>query len=143
MRQRNMTLAGCLMGLAIGDAMGYSVDKLRWEEIVEAYGPNGLLGFDLTHGSADVTSYTQLTLFTANALLLAMTRNAPDAYSRSLTLAAREWYKASSFVALRKRPGAGWPRLAACGGGCAWIPRCWMLCPGKSWERRKSRCSAP
>ena len=97
MNQLQGAYRGALLGLAVGDAMGYAVDEKTWEEIQADYGPNGLLGFDLTHGSADVTSYTQLTLFTANALLLAMTRNAPDAYSRSLTLAAREWYKSQQF----------------------------------------------
>ena len=97
MPQRNKSMAGCLLGLAIGDAMGYHVDKLSLEEIIDGYGPNGLLGFDLTHGGAEVTSYTQLTLFASNALLLAITRNAPEAYSRCLTMAAREWYKSQLF----------------------------------------------
>ena len=35
---------GCLLGLAVGDAMGYTVDALSWPEIREDYGPNGLLG---------------------------------------------------------------------------------------------------
>ena len=97
MGQRNMALAGSLLGLAVGDAMGYSVDKLCWNEIMEAYGPGGLMGFDLTHGSADVTSYTQLAVFTANAMLLAITRGKEDGFSRSLLLAAREWYKSQLF----------------------------------------------
>ena len=38
---------GCLLGLAVGDAMGYTVDSRSWQEIQEDYGPNGLLGYDL------------------------------------------------------------------------------------------------
>ena len=34
---------GCLLGLAVGDAMGYTVDNRSWQEIQEDYGPNGLL----------------------------------------------------------------------------------------------------
>ena len=34
---------GCFLGLAVGDAMGYVVDKLSWNEICQNYGPNGLL----------------------------------------------------------------------------------------------------
>ena len=32
---------GCLLGLAVGDAMGYAVDSKSWAEIQEDYGPNG------------------------------------------------------------------------------------------------------
>ena len=89
-------LSGCLLGMAVGDAMGCSVDKKSWTEICDAYGPNGLLGYDLTGGSADVTSYTQLAAFTANALLLAFTR-ASEQYSKALLLAVREWHKSQHF----------------------------------------------
>ena len=65
---------GCLLGLAVGDAMGYTVDTKTLEQIQEAYGPNGLLGYDLVNGYADVTSYTQLAAFAANGLLFGMTR---------------------------------------------------------------------
>ena len=65
---------GCLLGLAVGDAMGYTVDNRSWQEIQEDYGPNGLLGYDLVNGYADVTSYTQLAAFTCNGLLFGLTR---------------------------------------------------------------------
>ena len=65
---------GCLLGLAVGDAMGYSVDTKTWPQIQEDYGPSGLLGYDLCNGYADVTSHTQMAAFTCNALLLGMTR---------------------------------------------------------------------
>ena len=55
---------GCLLGLAVGDAMGYTVDNRSLSEIQEDYGPNGLLGYDLVNGYADVTSNTQLAAFT-------------------------------------------------------------------------------
>ena len=54
--------------------MGYPVDSLTLQEICDAYGPNGLLGYETVNGYADVTSYTQLAAFTCNGLLLAMTR---------------------------------------------------------------------
>ena len=66
---------GCLLGLAVGDAMGYTVDNRSWQEIQEDYGPNGLLGYDLVNGYADVTSYTQLAAFTCNGLLFGLTRD--------------------------------------------------------------------
>lgn len=65
---------GCLTGLAIGDAMGYTVDTKTWPQIQEDYGPYGLMGFDLVNGYADVTSHTQLAAFTCNGLLIGQTR---------------------------------------------------------------------
>lgn len=86
---------GCLLGLAVGDAMGYSADTKTWEQIQEDYGPHGLLGYDLVNGYADVTSHTQLALFTCNGLLIGVTRGqvrgtmAP--YVRYVGVAQREW----------------------------------------------------
>ena len=56
MASRQSLYRGCLLGLAVGDAMGYTVDNKSWQEIREDYGPNGLLGYDLVNGYADVTS---------------------------------------------------------------------------------------
>ena len=74
MRSKRAAYRGCLLGLAVGDAMGYSVDTKTWPQIQEDYGPNGLLGYDLVNGYADISSHTQLTAFTCNGLLLGMTR---------------------------------------------------------------------
>ena len=86
---------GCLLGLAVGDAMGYTVDSRSLAEIREDYGPNGLLGYDLVNGYAEITSYTQLAAFACNGLLLGITRGqmtgkmAP--YVKYVGLALREW----------------------------------------------------
>ena len=95
MQQLRSAYRGSLLGLAIGDAMGYTVDSRSLAEIREDYGPNGLLGYDLVNGYADVTSYTQLAAFTCNGLLLGMTRGqlqgrmAP--FVRYIGLSHREW----------------------------------------------------
>ena len=86
---------GCLLGMAVGDAMGYTVDNRSWQEIQEDYGPHGLLGYDLVNGYADVTSYTQLAAFTCNGLLLGLTRGqmlgkmAP--FIKYIGVSSREW----------------------------------------------------
>ena len=86
---------GCLLGLAAGDAMGCPVDTKNWREIRADYGPNGLLGYDLVNGCAEVTSHTQLCAFTCNGLLLGLTREqlkgrtAP--YARYIALSHKEW----------------------------------------------------
>ena len=74
MRTKHSAYRGCLLGLAVGDAMGYPVDTRFWPHIQEDYGPEGLMGYDLVNGYADVSSHTQLAAFTCNGLLLGMTR---------------------------------------------------------------------
>ncbi len=93
---------GCLLGLAVGDAMGYTVDAKTYAEICRDYGPNGLLGYDLVNGYADVSSYTQIAAFVCNGLLLGITRGqlqgrmAP--YASYITLALREWSQTQRYV---------------------------------------------
>lgn len=53
----------CLLGGAIGDALGYSVEFSRWREIERAYGPSGIR-LAMTHGPLVVSDDTQMTLFT-------------------------------------------------------------------------------
>lgn len=97
MEQRELACRGCLLGLAVGDAMGYTVDKKSWAEICEDYGPNGLLGYDLANGCADITSYTQMTAFACNGLLLGVMRGNQDKYARYMGLGLREWLKSQQF----------------------------------------------
>ena len=54
---------GILLGLAIGDAMGYPADTKTWPQLQEEYGPYGLMGYDLRNGYAEVSSHTQLAAF--------------------------------------------------------------------------------
>ncbi len=95
MDNREKFWQGSLLGLAVGDAMGYGVDRLSWEEISRDYGPEGIRGYDLANGYADVTSQTQITASTACGLLVGLTRRqrlgrtAP--WVRYGELALREW----------------------------------------------------
>ena len=95
MAPKRSSYRGCLLGMAVGDAMGYTVDSRSWREIQEDYGPNGLMGYDLVNGYADVTSYTQIAAFTCNGLLLGLTRGqvtgkmAP--FVKYIGLSSREW----------------------------------------------------
>lgn len=97
MPQRELACQGCLLGLAVGDAMGYAVDPKSWQEICEDYGPNGLLGYDLANGCAEITSYTQLAAFAANGLLLGVSRGNPERYSRYIAMSLKEWLKSQQF----------------------------------------------
>ena len=82
---------GLFLGMAVGDAMGLPVDDKDWGEICENYGPNGLLGYDLLNGTAEVTSYTQVAAYVTNGLLLAITRGRQDMYLRYIAESMRQW----------------------------------------------------
>lgn len=64
---------GCLLGLAIGDALGHPVEFLKSREIRAKYGPQGITGFQPTgrHPAGTYTDDTQMTLALAEALLAA------------------------------------------------------------------------
>ncbi len=97
MQKKLSVYRGCFLGMAVGDAMGYTVDEMSLEEICAEYGPDGLLGYDLRNDSAEVTSYTQVAAFMANGLLLYVTRGKPGTQLQFITLAMREWVKRQHF----------------------------------------------
>ncbi len=88
---------GCLLGLAVGDAMGYTVDEYSWDDIQENYGPNGLLGYDLVNGTASGSACTQVAAYVSNGLLLGVTRAKPELYLSYISLSVREWARAQHF----------------------------------------------
>ncbi len=67
---------GCLLGGAIGDALGYPVEFMSYEEIVKTFGDMGIRSYWLDHtgGTALFSDDTQMTLFTLAGLLLGETR---------------------------------------------------------------------
>lgn len=97
MEQREASFKGCLLGMAVGDAMGYPVDRKSWTEIAEDYGPNGLLGYDLANGTAEITSYTQIAAFVGNGLLMGLIRGSAEKYTKYIALGLREWAKSQQF----------------------------------------------
>ena len=101
MKEKQNKFRGCLLGLAVGDAMGYTVDSKTLSQIYEDYGPNGLLGYDLANGCAEITSYTQLSAYCANALLLMLThrqmRGSCAPTLRYFSLALREWARTQQY----------------------------------------------
>ena len=106
MGQMQSQIRGTLLGLAVGDAMGHTVDKRSLAQIREDYGPNGLLGYDLVNGYADITSYTQIAAFSANGLLLGLTRNKLHGMSASpvryIGLGIKEWSRSQQFGPIEK-----------------------------------------
>lgn len=86
---------GCLIGGAAGDALGYAVEFLDDAAIFSKYGENGITEYSLVNGVAEISDDTQMTLFTANALLLGttrgMTRGIMGSYPSYISLCYKEW----------------------------------------------------
>ena len=66
---------GCLVGGAVGDALGYAVEFYEDFGIFKRYGPNGITEYRLYDGVALISDDTQMTLFTAEGLLAAKENN--------------------------------------------------------------------
>jgi ADP-ribosylglycohydrolase len=67
---------GCLLGGAVGDALGAPVEFHAWRGIHETYGPDGVTDLVVPAGGrAAITDDTQLTLFTAEGLIRASVRS--------------------------------------------------------------------
>ncbi len=65
---------GCLIGGAVGDALGYAVEFCSEDRIFAQYGKDGITDYALSDGVAIVSDDTQMTMFTATALLDGITR---------------------------------------------------------------------
>jgi ADP-ribosyl-[dinitrogen reductase] hydrolase len=63
---------GCLLGGAVGDALGAGIEFMSLAEIGDRFGPAGVTGYVPAYGqAAAITDDTQMTLFTAEALIRA------------------------------------------------------------------------
>ncbi len=63
---------GCLLGGAVGDALGYPVEFMTYQEIIHTYGHRGIIELTVDKsGKALISDDTQMTLFTAEALIWA------------------------------------------------------------------------
>jgi len=63
---------GCLLGGAVGDALGAAIEFKKLNEIREEFGPAGLRDYSVAYGRLGaITDDTQMALFTAEALLRA------------------------------------------------------------------------
>lgn len=88
---------GCLLGGAVGDALGYAVEFIQDEQIFRKYGERGITEYDLVNGVAQISDDTQMTLYTANGLLLGttrgMTRGIMGTYPSYIALCYKDWLK--------------------------------------------------
>lgn len=81
---------GCLIGGAVGDALGYAVEFMDENSIFSEYGKHGITEYKLTNGIARISDDTQMTMFTAAALIdCAVSGNYEEGISRGYLA----WYK--------------------------------------------------
>jgi ADP-ribosyl-[dinitrogen reductase] hydrolase len=115
---------GCLLGGAVGDALGAGIEFLSLAEIRARFGPSGVTGYVPAYGrTGAITDDTQMTLFTAEGLISAELHGGADpggldgiwrAYQRWLSTqrghrgAAEEaagWLLRHSFLHSARAPG--------------------------------------
>ncbi len=86
---------GCLIGGAVGDALGYAVEFMHEASIKKHFGEQGIVDYALIDGVAQISDDTQMTLFTANGLLLGttrgMTRGIMGKYSDYIAFCYKDW----------------------------------------------------
>ena len=136
-------IRGCLIGGAIGDALGYAVEFDRLNAILEKYGDNGITKFELSpSGKAEISDDTQMTLFTAEGLLNGLKqKDFPDQAVRDSYI---DWYftqypgqkNGPAFTALRENPRLCHRR--APGGTC--LDACRSLIDGREVVNDSKGC---
>ena len=108
-------IRGCLMGGAVGDALGYPIEFMRGRSIVKQYGEQGITEYELDRktGKAVISDDTQMTMFTANGLLLADTRAALEGQTecpprKEIARAYQDWLVTQelSYEDFERRPKA-------------------------------------
>lgn len=88
---------GCLIGGAVGDALGYPVEFMSFAAIKQQFGRSGITDYVFRNGVAQISDDTQMTLFTATGILIGETRGCvrgimgpPWSY---VWLCYKDWYR--------------------------------------------------
>ena len=101
MNRINDQIRGSFLGAAAGDALGSCIREHTVEQILEEFGPYGLQGYAMDNGYAEISSHTQMALFTANGLLYGATRGAMRGvmapYVGYLELAYKDWLSTQTY----------------------------------------------
>ncbi len=95
---------GCLIGGAAGDALGYAVEFMSEDAIFTKYGAGGISEYELDGGLARISDDTQMTMFTATALLDGITRGSLRGIMSGFESYIAEEYKGWYLTQTRKFP---------------------------------------
>lgn len=70
--------SGCMIGAALGDAVGRPVECISIDKIRDIYGRKGVTDIQTVNGIATITEDTQLAFFTADGLIKSALKNGND-----------------------------------------------------------------
>lgn len=96
---RRDRIRGSLIGGAAGDALGYAIEFDREKSIFKKYGKSGITEYEYEpfSGKAIISDDTQMTLFTANGILTALTASrlngSPVPARSAVTAAYLDWLR--------------------------------------------------
>ncbi|HET9496478.1 MAG TPA: ADP-ribosylglycohydrolase family protein [Chloroflexia bacterium] len=96
---------GCLLGLAVGDALGAPIEFMSIEQIKSTYGPDGLTG---PAGKLEYTDDTQMSLATAVGCLQAYAQQLEQGFADPVAVVYDrylDWLKSQDHPAQRRAPG--------------------------------------
>src|ERR1035437_2029527 len=86
---------GCLLGGAIGDALGAPVEFMSGAEITRQFGPGGIQEYAPVFGRIGaITDDTQMTLFTAEGVVRSWVRayvHSPSGIPGQIAMAYQRW----------------------------------------------------
>ncbi len=88
-RQRKSRYRGCLLGGAVGDALGYPVEFMKEDGIFRKYGEKGIQTLSQAGNPAVISDDTQMTLFAVNALIRSASIHCN--WKENLLRAYQEW----------------------------------------------------
>ena len=106
--ERHERTLACLLGGALGDAFGYTVEFSSLADIRRRFGPQGISDAVLVDGKFLVSDDTQMTLFTMEGLLHSLEGSATPALE-SIRLAYMDWLETQrSNQQAKSAPRSGW-----------------------------------
>ena len=107
-RRSRAHFRGCLLGGAVGDALGWPVEFLSLAEIRARYGRDGIRDLDpaARGGLGAVTDDTQMTMFTAEGLLRAIARHQERGICSTESIVWHAYHR--WMLTQRERPGHDW-----------------------------------
>lgn len=109
MTHKKDRVAGCLLGGAVGDALGAPVEFMAYEAILRYLGPAGLRYTEFGSNKGHITDDTQMTLFAAEGMLAykAMLRQGREAeFDATVYEAFQSWLNTQIYLTAEKREAA-------------------------------------
>ncbi len=102
---------GCLLGLAIGDALGAPVEFLSIDEILQEFGPDGICGLEpwRDYGAGYFTDDTQMSLATARGCVdayLSLRHGEPWRPAQAVYRRYLVWLRSQDIPYMNRAPGA-------------------------------------